>query len=149
MDCGVEGDSETVPITCARALVILEHARTRGIKPTAARFGLNCKTARRWRDRWKAAGVEGLIARYPKRRARPTSDGLRELIHVARQELHYGSTRTQLGLWRRHRVRVAQSTIQRVVRELGLPPVHPARKRRHASSSCSSGSSLGSASKSM
>jgi transposase InsO family protein len=111
-------------------LVILEYAMMHGIKPAAARFGLNCKTVRRWRDRWKAAGVDGLIPRYPKRRARPVSDSLCELIRHARQELHYGFTRSQLWLWRRHRVRVAQSTIQRVVRELGLPPLQRVRKRR-------------------
>lgn len=111
-------------------LVILDYATTRGIKPAVARFGLNCKTVRRWRDRWKAAGVEGLIPRYPRRRARPLSDSLRELIRQARQELHYGSTRTQLWVWRRHRVRVSKSTIQRVVRDLGLPPLQPVRKRR-------------------
>jgi len=111
-------------------LVILEYATAWGIKPAAARFGLNCKTVRRWRDRWKAAGVEGLIPRYPKRRARPVSGGLCELIRHARQELHYGCTRTQLWLWRRHQVRVAQSTILHVVRELGLPPLQRVRKRR-------------------
>lgn len=111
-------------------LVVLEYAATVGIKPAAARYGLNCKTVRRWRDRWKTGGVEGLIPRYPKRRARPVSDDLRELIQQARQELHYGSTRTQLWLWRRHHVRLSQSTILRVVRDLALPPLQRVRKRR-------------------
>jgi transposase InsO family protein len=111
-------------------LVILEYATTRGIKPAAARFGLNCKTVRHWRDRWKAAGVEGLIPRYPKRRARPVSGNLCERIRHAREELHYGSTRTQLWLWRRHRLRLSPSTILRVGRALGLAPLQRVRKRR-------------------
>jgi len=53
-----------------------------------------------------------------------------ELIRLARQEFSYGSTRTQLWLWRVHRLRVSQSTIQRVARELQLPKVRPVRKRR-------------------
>jgi len=111
-------------------LVILDYAITHGIKPAAARFGVNCKTVRRWRDRWKLAGVEGLIPRYPTHRARPLSDRLRELIRHARQELRYGSSRTQLWAWRRHQVRVSQWTFRRVVREDGLPPLRPVRKRR-------------------
>ena len=53
-----------------------------------------------------------------------------ELIRHARVDFDYGSTRTQLWLWRVHRLRVSQTTIQGVVRELGLPRVKPVRKRR-------------------
>src|SRR5438034_10047682 len=53
-----------------------------------------------------------------------------DLIRHARLDFSYGSTRTQLWLRRVHRLRVSQTTIQRVVRELGLPQVKPARTRR-------------------
>src|SRR5213592_3613867 len=53
-----------------------------------------------------------------------------DLIRHARLDFSYGSTRTQLWLWRVHRLRVSQTTIQRVVQELGLPRVKPVRKRR-------------------
>lgn len=48
-------------------LMVLEYASTQG--PTAAgrRFGVS-GTVRRWRARWRAAGVEGLVPRYPRRR---------------------------------------------------------------------------------
>ena len=64
-------------------LVILDYAIAHGIKPAAIRFDVNCKTVRRWRDRWKIAGVEGLMPRYPAHRPRPLSDHLRELIRHA------------------------------------------------------------------
>jgi transposase InsO family protein len=111
-------------------LAILEYARAHSIRAAGFRFGLDRKTVREWRDRWHAAGVGGLIPRYPKTRARKVPDLIVELIKEARLGLGYGSTRTQLWLWRVHRQRIAQSTIQRVVRALKLPPVRPVRKRR-------------------
>jgi hypothetical protein len=53
------------------------------------------------------------------RRPRRISDTLIDLIRHARVDFSYGSTRTQLSLWRVHRLRVAQGTIQSVVREPG------------------------------
>lgn len=111
-------------------LAMLEFARTHGIRATGLRFGLDRKTVREWRDRYRAAGVAGLIPRYPKTRARKVPNHIVGLIKAARLGLGYSSTRTQLWLWRVHRQRIAQSTIQRVVRSLKLPPVRPVRKRR-------------------
>jgi transposase InsO family protein len=111
-------------------LVVLEYARTHSVRAAARRFGLDRKTVRAWRNRWGADGVRGLVPRYPKTRARKIPDKVLELITHARVDLGYGSTRTQLWLWRVQRLRVAQSTIQRVVRALKLPPVRPVRKRR-------------------
>jgi transposase InsO family protein len=109
---------------------MLEFAQTHSLRATGLRFGLDRKTIREWRDRYRAAGVAGLIPRYPKTRAQKVPDHVVELIKAARLGLGYGSTRTQLWLWRVHRQRIAQSTIQRVVRTLKLPPVRPVRKRR-------------------
>ena len=52
-------------------------------------------------------------------------------------DFSYGCTRTQLWLWRVHRLRVSQTTIQNVVRELGLPRMKPVRKRRPRLPLCS------------
>jgi transposase len=111
-------------------LVVVEYAEEHGVRAAARRYGLDRKTVRAWRNRAVAAGVGGLVPRYPKTRARRIADDVVELIKQARVELGYGSTRTQLWLQRVHRVRVAQSTIQRIVRACKLPPVKPARKRR-------------------
>ena len=111
-------------------LVVLEYATRYGNKGAARRFGFDRKTIRHWRQRWKRDGVSGLVPRYPKRRARPVAETIVALVRHARGDFGYGTTRTQLWLWRVHRVRVSQSTIQRLVRDLQLPPVRPTRKRR-------------------
>lgn len=111
-------------------LLVLEYATANGVRPASRRFGFTSRTIRRWRVRWRADGVRGLIPRYPARRRRRIPESLVDLIRHARVDFSYGSTRTQLWLWRVHRLRVSQTTIQRVVRELGLPRVKPVRKRR-------------------
>jgi transposase InsO family protein len=109
---------------------VLEYAAMNGVRPASRRFGCTTRTIRRWRARWRADGVRGLIPRYPARRPRRISATLIDLIRHARVDFSYGSTRTQLWLWRVHRLRVSQGTIQSVVRELGLPKVKPVRKHR-------------------
>jgi transposase len=111
-------------------VVVIEFALRRGVRPAGRRFGFTSRTVRRWKQRWRAAGIRGLIPRYPARRKRRIAEPLIELIRHARVDFGYGSTRTQLWLWRVHRLRVSQTTIQRVVRDLGLPKVKPVRKRR-------------------
>jgi transposase InsO family protein len=111
-------------------LAVLEYAMVHGNKGAARRFGFDRKTVRRWRQRSKAQGIAGLIPRYPKRRARPVAEKVYDLGRHARLDFGYGTTRTQLWLWRVHRLRISQSTIQRVVRDLQLPKIRPVRKRR-------------------
>jgi len=111
-------------------LAVLEYANLHGNKGAARRFGFDRKTVRHWRQRWQAQGIRGLIPRYPKRRARPVGEKICDLVRHARLDFGYGTTRTQLWLWRVHRLRVLQSTIQRLVRDLALPKIRPVRKRR-------------------
>jgi transposase len=61
-------------------LSVLEYAAEHGIRATARRFGLNRKTLRTWRDRHRAAGLEGLVPRYPQRRPRRISPEVVDLI---------------------------------------------------------------------
>jgi transposase len=85
-------------------LVILAYAGSHG--PTAAgrRYGVSARTIRRWRKRWRAEGLKGLVPRYPRRRQRRVTVEVLDLIRHARQELAYGAARTRLWLLRRHRV---------------------------------------------
>src|SRR5262245_47789652 len=124
------GSTETLPPASARAAA---GSRVRNGKRGAASesaLRVSSRTIRRWRARWRTDGVRGLIPRYPLRRRRRIAESLIDLIRRARVDHSYGSTRTQIWLWRVYRLRVSQTTIQRVVRELGLPRVKPARKRR-------------------
>jgi transposase len=51
-------------------LAVLDYAAIYGIRPAAARFGLDRKTVRAWRARFREVGTVGLVPRYPKRRRR-------------------------------------------------------------------------------
>lgn len=111
-------------------LAVLEHAAVHGLKPSAARFGLDRKTIRAWRDRAHEAGVTGLVPRYPTRRRRRIPSEVVELIAHARREFGWGACRTRLWLMRVHQVKVATATISRICDDLGLPRPRRAKRRR-------------------
>ena len=110
-------------------LLVLEYARSHGLAAAGRHYGLSSRTVRRWRVRWRALGLAGLVPRYPRRRQRRVRPEVVELIRHARQELAYGAARTRLWLFRVHQIRLAMGTIQRVFGELGLPRLRRTRKR--------------------
>lgn len=111
-------------------IAVLEYAAVHGIRPTAARFGLDRKTIRAWRNRLREVGVAGLVPRYPARRRRRIPDEVVELIAHARREFAWGACRTRLWLVRVHQVKVAPGTISRICDDLGLPRPRPQKRRR-------------------
>ena len=46
-------------------LRVLAYAGAHSLKAASRHFGLERKTIRRWRDRYRAQGVLGLVPRYP------------------------------------------------------------------------------------
>jgi transposase InsO family protein len=111
-------------------MAVLEYVGVHGIRPAAARFGLDRKTIRAWRTRLGEAGVAGLVPRYPARRRRRIPDEVVEFIAHARREFGWGACRTRLWLLRVHQVKVAPGTISRICDDLGLPrPQRPKRRR--------------------
>src|SRR5438876_8247970 len=117
-------DSVSIPsryrLRVKQRLAIVEYAVAQGIKPASRRFGRERKTMRRWRDRWLADGLAGLIPRYRKERAIRLPAEIVELITHARRELEYGAPRTRIWLQRVHKRDVCLSTIQRLFQRLGL-----------------------------
>ena len=110
-------------------LTVLAYATEHGPTAAARRYGVCPRTVRRWRVRWRAAGLAGLIPRYPRRRASRLRPEIIQYIHHARATLQYGAARTRVWLLRVHRVRLAMRTIQRVFGDLGLPYLRRVRKR--------------------
>jgi transposase InsO family protein len=108
-------------------LVVLEYAGVRGAAAAGRHYGLSARTIRRWRNRWRRGGIEGLVPSYPRPRRVPPA--AIEWIHHARQELGLGAARTRLWLQRVHGVRLAMGTIQRVFRDLGMPRLRRTHKR--------------------
>jgi len=109
-------------------LLAIEYAQGHGLCAAGRHFGLNRKTIRDWRDRWRAQGVAGLVPRYEARRRRRIPESTVTLIAHARRDLGYGTTRTRIWLQRVHQISVAVGTIRRVARDLGLP--RPGRRRK-------------------
>lgn len=112
-------------------LAVVKYALEHGVKPAGRHFGMNRKTVREWRDRWRLQGEPGLVPRYPeRRRRRRLDDGLIELIRQARTEHGYGSKKTKIWLDRVHHVRITVRTIQRVFHDIGMPYLVKPRRRR-------------------
>jgi transposase len=110
-------------------LRVLAYGEAHSLKAASRHFGLERKTIRRWRDRYRADGVLGLVPRYPTQRpSRLPAETLR-LIEHARRELEYGAGRTQVWLWRVHHIRLHRTTITQVFHRLGLPHLPRRRKR--------------------
>src|SRR5713101_7560312 len=61
-------------------------------------FGLDRKTIREWRDRWRPHGMLGLVPRYPERRPSRVPEDVLRLLEHARRELGYGAPRTRIWL---------------------------------------------------
>ena len=110
-------------------LVVLEYAWAHGPAAAGRHYRISARTIRRWRKRWRAAGVEGLVPSYLRHRPRRVPPTALEQIRHARQELGYGAARTRLWLQRVHGVRLAMGTLQRVFRDVGLPRLRRTRKR--------------------
>ncbi len=110
-------------------LAIVEWVREHGIKPAGERFGLDRKTVREWRDRYRAQGLVGLVPAYPERRKSRLPEEVVALIEHARRELQYGAARTRIWLRRVHKKNVPMATISRTFVGLGLPYLVRGRKR--------------------
>jgi transposase InsO family protein len=110
-------------------LTVLAYATTHGPTAAAHRHGVCVRTVHRWRRRWRADGLAGLVPRYPRRRPASKRRAVLEHIRQARETLGYGAARTRLWLWRTHHVRLSMGTIQRAFHDLGLPYLRRTRKR--------------------
>jgi transposase InsO family protein len=110
-------------------LAIVEWAMERGIKPAGERFGLDRKTVREWRDRYRARGILGLVPAYPERRKSRVPADVIALIEQARRELQYGAARTRIWLRRAHKRQVPMATISRTFVRLGLRYLPRSRRR--------------------
>ncbi len=108
---------------------IVAYAIEHGVLPASRRFGLDRKTIREWRDRWRQHSTLGLIPRYPQRRPSRVPEDVLRLLEHARRELGYGAPRTRIWLRRVHKRGLPAATIQKAFVRLGLPRL-PSKRRR-------------------
>lgn len=86
------------------------------VEATAARFQVDAKTVRKWRDRFLAEGVSGLLDRSsrPRRSPNRTPRPVRRQVIAMRKRRRWGADHIafELGL--------AASTVQHILRDAGL-----------------------------
>ena len=83
--------------TITSRFAIVNYTTEHGIKGAARRFDLDRKTIRAWRWRWQAAGLVGLVPRYPPIRARCIAESTVTLIEHARRDLEWGQSAPAFG----------------------------------------------------
>ena len=108
---------------------IVAYAIEHGVLPASRRFGLDRKTIREWRDRWRQHRTLGLVPRYPDRRPSRVPEDVLRLLEHARRELGYGAPRTRIWLRRVHRRSLPAATIQKAFVRMGLPRLLGKRRR--------------------
>jgi transposase InsO family protein len=86
------------------------------IEAAAERFQVDAKTVRKWRDRFVAEGVSGLLDRSSRPRSSPnrTPQALRRRVVELRRSRRWGADRIA------HEVGLAASTAQGILRAAGL-----------------------------
>ena len=93
---------------------VIEHGWT--IEATAERFQVDAKTVRKWRDRFLAEGVDGLLDRSsrPQRSPNQTRPAIQRRVVALRRRHRWGAA--HIG----HELGVAPSTVQAILRREGL-----------------------------
>jgi len=98
---------------------LLAHAgeSSRGIAQTCRHFGLSRKTFYKWKKRLAEHGAAGLCdrARTPLRSPRATPPEVVSKILYLRQQYHFGPARIASYLQRFHQVRIARSSVHRIL----------------------------------
>ena len=104
-------------------LKVLQAAKSAGnVARTCRHFGISRKTFYKWRRRYLEQGDIGLAdrARAPHRSPRATPADVVSKILYLRQHYHFGPSRIAAYLLRFHQIRIAVSTVHRVLERLGM-----------------------------
>ena len=112
-----------------RRLRIVAYVEAHSLLGASQHFGLDRKTIREWRDRYRAEGITGLVPRYPAQRPTRLAPATIALLEQARRELEYGAARTRVWLRRVHQIQLPMATIQHAFRRMGVPHLPRRRKR--------------------
>src|SRR5215831_4253485 len=107
-----------------RVRVIEEHKQGESISALAELYEVSRKTIYKWRERYEAEGVEGLIDRSRKPHHSPSqvSQEMIEQIVAARQKWHWGPRKLRVKLVEAQPQKAwpAESTIGEILKRAGL-----------------------------
>lgn len=112
-----------------RRLRIVAYVEAHSLLGASQHFGLDRKTIREWRDRYRVEGIAGLVPRYPPQRPTRLAPATIALLEQARRDLEYGAARTRIWLRRVHQIHLPMATIQYAFRRMGVPHLPRRRKR--------------------
>ena len=106
-------------------------AAPRNVAPTCRHFGLSRKAFYKWKARYEAHGEAGLCdrPRAPQRSPRATPREVISKILYLRQRYHFGPGRIADYLQRFHQLKLARSSVHRILIRHGLNLLPASRKR--------------------
>ena len=99
-----------------RAMVDVLVVEGWSVAATAERFPIDAKTARKWRDRYLAEGVAGLVDRS----SRPHNSPTRTPEATRRRVIELRTQRRRGAAWIAHHINLAPSTVQNILNSEGL-----------------------------
>ena len=113
---------------------IIRHAAetTHNVSKTCRYFGISRKTFYKWLSRYEALGEASLCdrSRRPKNCPRETSKQTVSKILYLRQNYHFGPARIASYLHRYHQIRIAPSSVHRILERHGLSRLPASQKYR-------------------
>jgi transposase len=112
---------------------IIKHASEEGnVARTCRHFGISRRTFYKWIKRYEAHGDAGLSdrSRRPLVSPKATSTEIVSKILYLRQNYHFGPSRISDYLQRYHKIKIAQSSVHRVLQRHGLSRL-PSSQRKY------------------
>jgi transposase InsO family protein len=125
--------AEQARLTAWRFKLLQQAANeTRSVSRVCRHFGISCKTFYKWKKRYEAHGAAGLCdrPRAPHRSPRATSREVVSKILYLRERYHFGPRRIADYLQRFHQIRVAGSSVHRILAKHGLNRLPANQKHR-------------------
>jgi transposase InsO family protein len=115
--------AEQVRLTAWRLRVLRQAVDDGNVAGVCRRFGISRKSFYKWKRRHAEHGDAGLCdrARVPRQSPRATSRDVVSKILYLRQHYHFGAGRIAAYLSRFHQIRIAVSSVHRILTRSGMP----------------------------
>ena len=123
---------EQARLVAWRLRILQEAAAAANVARVCRRFGLSRKSFYKWKQRHAAHGDAGLSDRphAPHRSPRATAPEVVSKILYLRQHYHFGAGRIAAYLARFHRIRIASSSVHRILSRHGMGRLPANQKHR-------------------
>jgi transposase InsO family protein len=115
-------NGEQARLMAWRLRVLQQAAAEQNVARVCRRFGISRKSFYKWKGRRAELGDAGLCdrPRTPQRSPRATANEVVSKILYLRQHYHFGPSRIAAYLLRFHQIKIAVSTVHRVLERVGM-----------------------------